>query len=172
MNNRVAFLTLLLSIVFIFLLTVFKNSVGQSAYGLSFKSKRIINLMVPQGWGFFTRNPREPSLQVYDMNSGKPEVMLTPNAGCEHFFGISRKNRRIGMEASTMVGGIPDSLWTKSKDSFVVPEKVIRVRRTVDADNLLGMYVVVLEDKTPWAWARYPERHKNLFKSIKVEFIN
>lgn len=54
--------------------------------------------LLPQGWAFFTRSPREPQIYLFEEIDGKVVKKSYPNASMESAFGFTRKVRSKGIE--------------------------------------------------------------------------
>lgn len=171
MSNKSLFLIVLFSIVLSFVVFVFKSSVALSANTVEYKSKRITNLLIPEGWGFFTRNPREATLQLYELKDSIDQPVLKPNASAEFFFGASRRNRKVAMEISEVLGEIPQSSWIKTKGSYSIPDTIVTVKASESIHYLRGKYLAVMYVDTPWAWARHPERHTKEYSCVAIDVV-
>lgn len=61
----------------------------------------------PQGWAFFTRNPREPRVLPFVAESGTwRSANLGPHAQARYAFGLDRKSRAQGVEVGLLMGGL------------------------------------------------------------------
>ena len=62
------FITLIFWITgfFIVFFSAFKEQVV-----VPYNCQQFVSLILPQGWGFFTKNPRDPLLEVYCKSSAK-----------------------------------------------------------------------------------------------------
>ncbi len=78
------------------------------------RTVRVINEVVPQGWGFFTRDPREPITQAW-VRDGSGEWLAAsrgPNATLRNAFGLDRSSRLDEYDVSQVLGGKDiDGLW-------------------------------------------------------------
>lgn len=72
----------------------------------------VLSSTLPQGWGFFTRSPREESLRVYPLGD---EDGATPVQGAlaepRHVFGLDRGVRAQGTEMALVNAEVPGTLW-------------------------------------------------------------
>lgn len=72
-----------------------------SPLGLRFlePAKESMTRVIPQGWGFFTKDSREPSWTVLRVDDGD---LVTPKTGAANsltsFLGVSRNHRVVGLE--------------------------------------------------------------------------
>ena len=125
---------------------------------------RALNTLVwaPQGWAFFTRNPREEKQFVYGRGPGgwRP-VLLAPHARLRNTLGLDRKSRAQGVEMALLVAGPPADAWVPCEGP--VPaclERLPRgvpVRSGVPNPTMCGAVAVVLREPVPWAWLKADE---------------
>ncbi len=125
----------------------------------NFSSKKTVFTFFPQGWGFFTRNPREKIIKLYKVdNEGKVISLIKSNSAREFYFGISKKNRLVNWEISTLIPKIPKTNWIKNqKDSLFFSKN--KAKDTIINDfvkpSLRGTYIVVIQERIPQAWGEY-----------------
>ncbi len=138
-----------------FVASIFFSSISYNVNTPNHTFKMLFNLSVPEGWGFFTRSPREDIVDLYTINNGELKKVLHENGDMSNFFGSSRKSRKIGMETSIILSRIQDSLWHKQSDleHIKIPEVV---DDKIDNENLFyltnGDFVLIKRKTTPWAW--------------------
>ncbi len=78
------------------------------------KTAHYIRKLLPQGWGFFTRDPREPALIMYRVNDDNSLCLITlPNSSQLNCYGFSRKSRRLHLEFLRLQNLIPQELWKR-----------------------------------------------------------
>jgi antimicrobial peptide system SdpA family protein len=73
----------------------------------------IVQSVLPEGWNFFTRNPRESRLYALapDRNGQWSSAMKGPNAEPANMFGGNRMARAQGVELGLLVRQVPASGW-------------------------------------------------------------
>lgn len=131
-------------------------------------------ILVPQGWGFFTRNPREDRIKIYKYhNSGYAEI-LDKNFSTQNYFGISRKNRITLNEVLYNLKIVGDSSWYQTRivnDSLVksLPEVTI-VNLAKDPLNC-GKLLVIKEKTIPWAWRKHKGSLNPMKSLVKINLI-
>ncbi len=119
------------------------------------KSVHIISL-VPEGWGFFTRNPKETNVILYKKNGDKWKIWTKSNGDPSFLFGLSRKNRKIVSETISILGKLPDSSWIQNREgkiNFNIP-KVVSVKNDTPNQLLSGKFIIVKQDPIPWSWSK------------------
>src|SRR4030095_4783202 len=108
---------LLFSIVWIGILVYVIYKVTLSALPYSplspgIKEKTSIMAIIPEGWGFFTRNPRETDLYLYFLKD--KHWVMNPNApisSCRNSFGLNRLPRAQSVELGMILSKINDTCW-------------------------------------------------------------
>ncbi|MEH6681692.1 MAG: SdpA family antimicrobial peptide system protein [Sediminicola sp.] len=115
-------------------------------------------LLTPQGWGFFTRSPREEQLYVYRVENGDYTQFLDVNFSAQNVFGFSRKNRIMLNEIVALTQKLDDSLWvsTREKNLKMIEFDSLHVMANKSKIPLLcGIYIIKRENLLPWAWREY-----------------
>src|SRR5262245_51815297 len=75
---------------------------------LPFAKEAMTALWAPQGWSFFTRDPREEKQTLYVRNGITWEsALLAPHARPSNFGGFRRKSRAQGVEMALLINDIP-----------------------------------------------------------------
>lgn len=150
---------LLVFIVFAGVYISFIASNRDNPVRLSYKSTQEIYSVFPQGWAFFTRDPKEDVLIVYDFqNNNKEAVNKTASLSLENLLGINRKGRRVSIELAAVVNKIPAKAWSPNREKVSLEKlKSLPLKDTVVnvlPDPILkGTYVIYRATRKPWAWA-------------------
>ncbi|MFN0140901.1 MAG: SdpA family antimicrobial peptide system protein [Pyrinomonadaceae bacterium] len=123
--------------------------------------ERIVQQLIPQGWKFFTRNPREEDLTVVARNGDNEwvDVVRGPNGSVQNVFGLKRDSRAQGIELGLLTSAVPKDRWGECKQQ---PSSCLNVETTpsIVAENtmpnptLCGDLGFVLQEPIPWAWSR------------------
>lgn len=125
--------------------------------------------IIPEGWEFFTRSPREEMVDLYKLNGDEWQHVDIKNNQAANFFGLSRKSRKIGMEISIMLSKIQhDSLWNEYKgmENIMFPETFNPIDNKEIATLPTGKYALLKYEMVPWSW-----RDKVAKKHINYEII-
>lgn len=129
---------------------------------------KYLNTFLPQGYAFFTREPKEPNIYVYKIeNEGKiKRVINKASLSGEAFLGLNRSNRRTEIEFQYPISKIYK--WHKSiKESEIY---IDTIRYKINEINLVqGHYLFVKERRIPWAWAGNNPRK---IKEYKILLLN
>lgn len=117
-----------------------------------FQSKNV-RLLLPEGFSFFTRNPREPLTFVFRVN---PDGTLTnvtrTNSSIEDWFGVKRNNRAFFAQLGNVL-----TQANINPDSFPLTDACgpdeIAIRNVQPYPLLCGKYLIKIQERAPWAWA-------------------
>jgi len=113
---------------------------------------------LPQGWKFFTKNPRDDVLLCFvrDGTRGWRPANLGPVAERRNAFGLDRRVRAQGMEAALLLAETPASAWSACNDLPTVCLEAIPVsavrRNPVASPSLKGFLGFAQCEPLPWAW--------------------
>lgn len=172
-NKRILDITAYTIIFFICYMVFISTFAKESAVRLPFYYKQINKYTIQQGWAFFTRDPREPSFNLYTFDSKNNIVgdkIIKPNTHYSNLFGISRKSRRLGIEMSVIIPNIKKEQW---KSVCCISSISLNNQNKVPISNpmikyLGGNYIVIKEKRIPWVYFS----NKNEFKyDIEYAFI-
>ncbi len=141
----------------IIIYNIFISSVPIPTNSSYIKKSTIFNI-TPQGWGFFTKNPREEEMFLYKINS-KNEISLftKTNNAFEFFLGASRKNRFIGIETEALVSKLDKNAWVKGDIKFYDFKQDIKtdtISLNFATKDIQGDFFIVRKQRVPWAWGR------------------
>lgn len=125
-------------------------------------------IWAPQGWKFFTRNPREDWLIPFVREAGGKWRLASvgPNGTASAFFGLSRVPRAQGIEMGLLLYKLPSEVWGAcERDPRVCleksPIKMTLHNRLPDA-TLCGIIGMVRQRQIPWAWDSRGVAPKNM----------
>jgi antimicrobial peptide system SdpA family protein len=113
--------------------------------------------LVPQGWAFFTRDPREEKQTVFRRGpDGWRSVLLAPHGRASNAFGFRRASRAQGVELALLVVPQPDSAYvdcTGPVDACLARLPAgVPVRSISPQPTMCGTLAVVHQKPLPWAW--------------------
>jgi len=123
----------------------------------------------PQGWGFFSKSPREESIMI--LNSSYDLATVWPNNSFENLLGVKRFGRTQGIEMGLLYSQIPENMWTACESDLkncVAPTEVITVNNTTPVPSFCGEYIIVKRQVVPWAWSKIMETDEMPLKFAKV----
>lgn len=114
----------------------------------------------PQGWAFFTRNPREPNFEVYRLDAkGEPERAWRNGFEWQTAFGINRLSRRVGAEIEELFQQVYEPLLVScdelsTRDCFAKAgsQPSVSVRNSTAFPMVCGDVILRKVDRVPQAW--------------------
>lgn len=138
----------------------FISSNTDNPVSLNYSNVQRIHDFIPQGWAFFTRNPREDVVKLYKIeNSRLVYVNNTSSLSFEDLFGIKRHKRHISAELSDIIININKTKeWHEFRNTvFLQAVNTIQTSDTIVnkfKKKLLtsGEYVIYSSRRMPWAW--------------------
>lgn len=116
---------------------------------------------LPQGWAFFTRDPREERLLVYRRqgSSGWQPAWLTPHGRPQNAFGLDRASRAQGVELGQLYEKIRPASYETCEGPLAVclerSKPVARLRNRMPRKTLCGELAIVKQKPLPWAWSAW-----------------
>lgn len=156
---------LLLSII------VFFSSIDEQLV-VSNKLKKQINTIFPEGWGFFTKSPRDQMLDVYRINNDSLEYISMSTHSKRSLFGLSRSPRIIGYESSMMINEIPIEKWKNDisanflnhiKDTAFIIKRKEHFKYFKEGEYLFNIYRQI-----PYAWSNNNQERNNPIRIVKI----
>ncbi len=114
---------------------------------------------IPEGWGFFTRNPREERVTPYAWRAdGWISASLGPHGRSSNLFGLNRISRAQNVEMGLLLQRVPNRMWRDcTGSSTACIDSVTRVpelRNRSPRPTLCGDIAFVRQQPIPWAWVR------------------
>jgi antimicrobial peptide system SdpA family protein len=119
-----------------------------------------VRIFMPQGWKFFTRNPREEQIKALSKDSeGKwQSALIGANASVANLFGLRRNSRAQGIELGLIVTSLKKNQWVECKDRLdICAEKTCNVGHVANTSpnpTFCGEAVLIKQSPVPWAWSR------------------
>lgn len=126
---------------------------------LPFESSLRMQRWTPEGWKFFTRNPREDRTRLLGRRQDGAwiDIGLGPNFKVSNLLGFSRVPRAQGIELALLVHDVAKSEWVRCTEQ---PEACLeRLDHSVPLSNhspeptVCGTVGFVMQQTMPWAWA-------------------
>ena len=113
----------------------------------------------PQGWAFFTRDPREEDILLFVR--GRDGAWISahkgPHASPSNYFGLSRASRARGIEVGQILRRVPKAGWQPCKERAEVclerTPNAGTVRNISPNPTLCGEVGLALQKPVPWAWS-------------------
>lgn len=161
----------------IWLLVVFFTVRAYNApdYQMPYSAKKLMSSFLPQGWGFFTRDPKEGITKAYRYDNEELFLVTINNGAAENAIGFSRNARFVGIDLLFLLGYVPDSVWHNGKGDF--RSYIPSAADTVFVDKSIqyfpeGEYILHRYEPIPFSWAGKGQENYRPFLVARVQVIN
>lgn len=138
---------------------LFLTAMPYSSLEMEKTTKLGFQRLLPEGWSFFTKSPRDPYVFILKVNDGKLELYdHLPNSNPQNLFGAQRTGRAIGVEFGRLTQNLSEDNWLECNPknllalakSDTVP--TITLKNTYEKPLLTGEVIIVTQEPIPWAW--------------------
>jgi antimicrobial peptide system SdpA family protein len=135
--------------------------------------------VAPEGWAFFTRNPREPRIEAFAINAaGDWQPVNWQNAALD--LGFSRRGRVLHLALSWAVTQVPIASWHPCQEHPVrCGSRIERTRVPLDLSTPATRYlprgrdlILYVAPPVPWAWSRSKEAVTMPGRVVRVLFAD
>jgi len=134
-------------------------STGYNLNDLPLEREIGISVWLPEGWAFFTRDPREEGVRVYvrRRDGNWTNAIEAPLGAWSNALGLNRAPRRQNVEQGLLLAALPRDGWSPCV-STELALCLDRVDHTVTFANpspvatLCGEIAVVKQKPVPFAW--------------------
>ncbi|PEJ17837.1 SdpA family antimicrobial peptide system protein [Bacillus pseudomycoides] len=124
---------------------------------LPFSKKLNIATWFPQGWGFYSKSPREDYFSVVDIKNEKLAAEW-PNNLPKNYFGLKRFGRSQGVEAGMISSNVPPSSMQKCsgdpKKCLKNSKVLMNIENASPNPTICGDIGIVNQQTVPWAWSK------------------
>ena len=180
MKNSSILLLVTLGIIVVFWTVLFvkvaASSLPYNPISLSKKSRTNLAVLIPQGWAFFTRDPREATVVIYRVHQNELELAIPPNASGINLFGALRTTRAMGIEMGALSTQIKEEQWQSCEQSikhcFRQNEvAAVPVINKAYRPTFCGEYYLTMEEPVPWAWSGSFSQIEMPCKFVKINAL-
>lgn len=135
------------------------GSLPDSPLRPSMAFRRDVIAIAPQGWAFFTRDPREPVDRVYARRGAEWVQVTYTNSSRRNWLGLKRDARALNVELASLLTEVDEAQWRDCpgrlegclRERDVPAVAVVNRSRT---RALCGDILVERRPPAPWAWSR------------------
>lgn len=159
-------LSKLFLLVFIFLVLVV--SIPESSISFSnFRSQIFLRTIMPEGWAFFTRDPRESDYEYFEIKNGTlRRNNKFPFSIPANFFGLKRTPKLLNSELFMVMNQLDSSVLRQAdgctlKELSLLKPTFHNVRNPSKTRLLQDSICVILYKPIPWAWSTTMTQHEN-----------
>lgn len=154
-----------------FFFTTIVSALPYTPLNISDNSKEKILTHVLQGWGFFSKNPRDEMFNVYLLDN--EDDLLWPNVRMDNLLGLSREGRAQGIEAGTLYSQIVQPELDACEGDVIECLNDLEVYQTLknedNTQSICGTVGFSFTKPVPWAWSDYYTEDDMESQVIKVE---
>lgn len=138
---------------------------------LPYESAIPVVTLIPQGWKFFTRSPREEHTVAFYRDASGLRPATQQNGALSNWLGAGRAPRAQGVELGLLIERITDDAWTQCAGDAASCEtaKVVPVQNILPRPTLCGSIVLQRSAPVPWAWAKHVSRMPVRIAALEVQ---
>ncbi len=121
-------------------------------------ARNTVMSLMPEGWGFFTKSPRDPEMQVAVLQGGRLiKLNIVSSFQAKYAFGFDRLSRAQGFEIDGLLSQLKtSSLWHGCQQEVSVCAQNLTVQKqivnAVQLPTLCGDLVLFERRPIPWAY--------------------
>jgi antimicrobial peptide system SdpA family protein len=134
------------SIVLVIFFTILSIYFGNNPLNNSYTAKSKFISAFPQGWAFFTKSAKEPEFYIFECFNGKIEMKNLRNFSNDYYYGLSRHNRILAIEASTILNKIKSDSITGYRLTAKIAENITE---KINLDTLKFNKISVFKKNVP-----------------------
>jgi antimicrobial peptide system SdpA family protein len=113
-------------------------------------------LFIPEGWGFFSKSPRDDIFEIYVRKNNNWQMIRTlPFGSARNYFGLKRDARATGVEFALLSHLTKEEDWRKVNDKKECFQYSTPVDTLINIQNMpliCGDVMFVTYPQIPWAW--------------------
>jgi len=117
--------------------------------------------LLPQGWGFFTRDPRSADMTAFLRTTDGWRVAANSKPLWPRLFEFSRSRKMTNVEVGMVLYEIPDPKWQPCEEiSSACLDRATgsgQINNPLAHSSLCGDVGVVRQAPLPWAWSATPD---------------
>jgi antimicrobial peptide system SdpA family protein len=130
------------------------GSVKSNPLSFNPESKATLTFLLPQGWSFFTRSPRENKIFIYKWKNNKFQKVDFVKNRFHNYLGLNRAGRSRNQEMAFLVKQIKGSSWKSCRWCLDLSLRPTAIKNKALRPAFCGKYRVVLKKLPPWAWGK------------------
>ncbi len=159
------------------LLLYFALLVNSSDTTVSFSTstKMWNRYILPEGWSFFTKSPRDKELSIYKIDKNQIQPFVKNAFSLKYLFGLNRRSRTVTTDLTIIYADLSKDLTWLDITNF---NNEISLSDTINIPSFKynfkkpaldkGKYLILKKEITPWA---YWSKDKNICKNCKIAYL-
>jgi antimicrobial peptide system SdpA family protein len=127
--------------------------------------KTAFKAFFPEGFSFFTRDPRESQTEIFQLLDGDLVSVTNKNGSYKNWFGVKRITRAINLDIGYLLSRIEEEDWIACNTAIQTcldqtQNLFVELKSNYEKPLLCGEYVLLSRKPVPWAWAKnvHPEQ--------------
>ncbi|MDM5336501.1 SdpA family antimicrobial peptide system protein [Fictibacillus enclensis] len=148
------------------------SGLGTTPLPISKDTKIMFASILPQGWGFFSKSPRDSLLGMHTANAESLDVLF-PTMRMENALGLYRKGRSQGVEMGALSMQISKKDWKKCKNNSLEEceslAKKITLNNKAPSPLLCGEYFFTKEEIVPWSYFKYSDSGTEIKEIVRAD---
>lgn len=135
---------------------------------------RVVATLLPQGWGFFTRDAREATYTLWSRtSSGWSDTELSRETRAGYAFGADRAGRMVGVDLDYLVGRLDEKRWVKcsvgeTASCLSEVKTATKVSLRAAQRDVCGVRGLVRASAVPWAYARFTREARTEVQVVEI----
>lgn len=140
--------------LFIFYLLIISIKNNPISLRNTYFNNREINALLPEGWAFFTRNPREETVKIYSIGDDGIKEKSIKSSDPSQFFGTKRDNRLIISKIDIITANINDDMYYQYRGALnnIILDSISEYSVPIKEPCLCGNYLISKGSPIPWSW--------------------
>ena len=144
---------------------------------LSDNLQQTVMSLIPEGWGFFTKSPRDPEMQVAVLHNGKLQKLnIVSSFNIQYAFGFNRQSRAQGLELDGLLSRLETaSLWHDCQQNVSDCAQTLQVQKrlvnSAQFPTLCGDLVLYQSRPIPWAYRNIKPTLNMPSRQTRVEVV-
>ncbi|MEU5050197.1 SdpA family antimicrobial peptide system protein [Streptomyces sp. NPDC021096] len=163
------------------------SSLPTNALTLPGQNQQAIRSLLPEGWAFFTRSPREKDVLLWRRVGNQWQQWSLNQASATEWFGVKREQRAQSVEMGLLLSRAVEkgAHWSDCEAVDVAkplgeivrqcahsPGKAgppVRVRSGSPTPTLCGPIALTRQEPLPWSWARFGVEEQMPVQILRME---
>lgn len=126
----------------------------------------------PQGWGFFSKDPRDDHFYVIDIPSGELGASW-PNMTLKNWGGLKRFGRSQGIELGRIYSQVKEQDMVECNETPLQcledQGDVINITNDSPSPTITGDVGIVVQESVPWVWAKKVNKEDMPSKIVRLK---
>jgi antimicrobial peptide system SdpA family protein len=151
------------------------SAVAENVFNVPAQARAYQVAFVPEGWAFFTKNPRERQLKVYAIGpDSQPRELDLRGHRSNPIRSFDRSDRARLLEITKIIERSSPSDWSDCESGNYqclqsLNSNRLKIQNERVKPEICGSHLLVLIDPVPWAWARLTNSEEMPASVLRVD---